>query len=661
MMKKIILAALSIFTVMVFNGCSNIEELSSVLNSIKDNATNSNNGSSLTQSKITVWFDTQQSTITNWSMSIDNGSVIPKPVDPVLENYTFLGWYDNNVNGNLWDFNTPCTKDITLYALWEKVNTDNGNAGTDNGNTDDSDSSSGNNSEENTGNGNSDNSDTVTQPQVYTINYNNNNLGESIEPVSLMSNTTLYESHLPTLYAAGYIFQGWYYNDKKIIAGQFKLTENITLNAKWLKIDSEDKTAPAEVSDLSISLDNHRPVLKWINPTDNDFNTVIITYSKKNDTTTYGGHISSGAGNTDTYTVPKVMYNADEYTFTVQTVDYNNNKSDGISVKLNSSVTEPDPEPDQPSTTPVPEPDFSKYKNQTHWFYGIKGPLPSSSEWSRPEDKDWVWTLYWKEDYGWYDVNKTSSIDKELNLPVAADVNLCWAATSANILHWWFTLNAENIKKYDELNPDKAKNRPSSLYPQQGTKKLGGSIYQESEIFQYYIDHFEDDAGRGDDGVNWFISGSIPTAPAMTKYSGGGFFADVFPKGKYVATYKQGLSKRIFTEIFIDAIENHKAIGLSAKTGMNHLMTVWGAEFDENGYVSAIYLADNNVPQTSKPYDKQLTRRLIRYNSYEEYTGTYTEMSAFGTTSYSAVVSIVIVDLGTKQWEEYFKSKETGK
>lgn len=606
-------------------------------------------------------------------MSIDNGSVIPKPENPVLENYTFLGWYDNNVNGNLWDFNTPCTKDITLYALWQKVNTDNGNtgdlgdnSGSDNNGNDnngDIDNGGNNNSEENAGNGNSDNSDTVTQPQVYTINYNNNNFGENIEPVSLMSNTTLYESHLPTLYAAGYIFQGWYYNDKKIIAGQFKLTENITLNAKWLEIDSEDKTAPAEVSDLSISLDNHRPVLKWINPTDNDFNTVIITYSKKNDTTTYGGHISSGAGNTDTYTVPKVMYNADEYTFTVQTVDYNNNKSNGVNVTLNGTATEPE----QPAPTPVPnpdntpKPDFSKYKNQTHWFYGIKGPLPDDEVWEHPKEENRVWTLHWKPEYGWYDVNKTSSVDSDYNLEKAKDDNLCWAATASNILHWWFRVNADYIRRYDELHPDKAKIRPSSEYPKTGTQNMGGSIYQESEIFQYFINHFVDEGGWGDDGFNWFVSGTVPTMPAMTQDSGGGFFSDVFPKGKHLATNKQGLSKDIFTETIIDVIENHKALGLTSLSGRTHLMSVWGAEFDDEGYVKAIYLADNNALQSSKPYDKQLTRRLIRYKKLEDYNATYTEMSAFGTDSYSQVSSVVIVDLGTKYWDDYFKNIENNK
>ena len=144
----------------------------------------------------------------------------------------------------------------------------------------------------------SDNSE--NQSTVFTITYDNKGFGEDLEPLSLMGNTTIYDSAVPTLYAEGYIFQGWYYNDKKVISGQFILTENITLTAKWLKKDDTDKTAPADVTDLSISLDNHRPVLKWINPKDDDFNTVIITYSKKNDTTTYGGHIGSGAGNSDT-------------------------------------------------------------------------------------------------------------------------------------------------------------------------------------------------------------------------------------------------------------------------------------------------------------------------------------------------------------------------
>ena len=221
MVKNLILVILSVFTVMFFNGCSNIDELTSALNSIKDNATNSsgNNNTSLTEEQITVWFDTQQSSIPNWSIFIDNGSLIPEPENPVLENYTFLGWYDNNVNGNLWNFNTPCTKDITVYAMWEKVNTE--------------------------GSDNSEN-----QSTVFTITYDNKGFGEDLEPLSLMGNTTIYESAVPTLYAEGYIFQGWYYNAKQVISGQLILTEHITFTANWLKKDDTDKTGPADVTDL---------------------------------------------------------------------------------------------------------------------------------------------------------------------------------------------------------------------------------------------------------------------------------------------------------------------------------------------------------------------------------------------------------------------------
>lgn len=190
---------------------------------------------------------------------------------------------------------------------------------------------------------------------------------------------------------------------------------------------------------------------------------------------------------------------------------------------------------------------------------------------------------------------------------------------------------------------------------------MGGSIYQESEIFQYFINHFVDEGGWGDDGFNWFVSGTVPTMPPMTEYSGGGFFSDVFPQGKHLAVNKQGLSKEAFTETIIDVIENHKALGLTSLSGRTHLMSVWGAEFDEEGYVKAIYLADNNALQSSKPYEKQLTRRLIRYKQLEGYNATYTEMSAFGLDSYSQVSSIVIVDLGTKYWDDYFKKVENNK
>ena len=46
-----------------------------------------------------------------------NGKAV-KPADPTQENYGFVGWYMNSTLTKAYDFSTPVTKDLTLYAKW---------------------------------------------------------------------------------------------------------------------------------------------------------------------------------------------------------------------------------------------------------------------------------------------------------------------------------------------------------------------------------------------------------------------------------------------------------------------------------------------------------------------------------------------------------------
>ena len=60
------------------------------------------------------------------------------------------------------------------------------------------------------------------------------------------------------------------------------------------------------------------------------------------------------------------------------------------------------------------------------------------------------------------------------------------------------------------------------------------------------------------------------------------------------------MSKENFNEMMKRAFTENKAIGFTAykfTTGGEslHAMTIWGAEFDEEGYVSHIYYCDNNL------------------------------------------------------------------
>ena len=51
-------------------------------------------------------------------VSVEEGNVIKKPVDPVKEGFVFKGWYLNNKE---YDFNSAVTSNLTLKAKWEKI------------------------------------------------------------------------------------------------------------------------------------------------------------------------------------------------------------------------------------------------------------------------------------------------------------------------------------------------------------------------------------------------------------------------------------------------------------------------------------------------------------------------------------------------------------
>lgn len=283
----------------------------------------------------------------------------------------------------------------------------------------------------------------------------------------------------------------------------------------------------------------------------------------------------------------------------------------------------------------------SEWANRKVWVYGITPP-PDDAWIQLYPDLYSTYHLPWKEEYGWYDCNKRNPTDAAGGVP---DGSMCWAAVDSNLLHWWFKHNM----KYVEMYGDKYKG-PDYNYPLPKA--------QESDIFQCFIDSFHNEGGYGDAGINWFIHGEIPYTPSRDyPYNDGGYFKDVFPSDVRLGKVVRGMSRERFNETIKDALVNRKAIGISigVASASGHIETIWGAEFDENGDVSYIYMSDNNDRDLFESYGIGCGRYRIVYGTYPE-GGTYTGYLTgyIGSTKPVNISSLTVIELGEEYWKTYF-------
>lgn len=202
------------------------------VNNVDNNSTDNDN-SDKPKGIYTIKFNTSGGSSVN-SIKTENGKITSLST-PKRDGYKFLGWYSD---GKEYIVGSTVSKDITLTAKWEKVDTTTNNP---NGTTVNNGANGGTNSGTNGGNqggsnngGNNDSGSTVTPPPSipeYTISFNSNG-GNSVSSIKV-SNGLI--TSLPTPKREGYEFLGWYNGDVKYSVGN-KITGNITLTAKWNKI-----------------------------------------------------------------------------------------------------------------------------------------------------------------------------------------------------------------------------------------------------------------------------------------------------------------------------------------------------------------------------------------------------------------------------------------
>ena len=159
----------------------------------------------------TVTFDANGHGTAPAAQTVLSGTTATKPTDPTVSGWTFEGWYKEAACTNAFDFATPITGDITLYAKWTEKNDD---------------------------------GDEPPVPVTYTVTFDANGHGTAPAAQTVESGKTATKPADPT--ASGWSFGGWYKEAACTNAFDFStpITGDITLYAKWTEKDDGGDEPP---------------------------------------------------------------------------------------------------------------------------------------------------------------------------------------------------------------------------------------------------------------------------------------------------------------------------------------------------------------------------------------------------------------------------------
>ncbi|HEM2797723.1 TPA: IdeS/Mac family cysteine endopeptidase [Streptococcus suis] len=301
-------------------------------------------------------------------------------------------------------------------------------------------------------------------------------------------------------------------------------------------------------------------------------------------------------------------------------------------------------------------------QRQIIWAHGITPPaMEQSGGFVKEKYGDYLnYTAPFKAGKGYYDTNKS------LNASFI-DLNLCFAAVSSNMVHWWLEQNSSYVERY--------------LKEKKGTVNVGEN-YAITDL-RRYIDSFQDQQNSrvfdmfktyygyrtngfvSDALVDLFINGYKPKVQGgvnledsqLVPDSRGGFFYDVFKEKKLTNRIFSGSYER-FGEDVRTVLESKGLLGLTYRTlgYATHIVTVWGAEYDNQGKIKAVYITDSD--------DQQEQIGLKRMGITRDASGNPRLNNHMKNNSAGALLDYVhTIRLGQDLWEEYFnplaKAKET--
>ena len=224
------------------------------------------------------------------------------------------------------------------------------------------------------------------------------------------------------------------------------------------------------------------------------------------------------------------------------------------------------------------------------------------------------------------------------------------------MLHWWLEQNSSYIDSYIAKEGDITRS-------QRSLSGLRNSFnnQQDSGIFELFkiLFGYNDKGFYSDLLMDLFINGYTPKATGgtnfedvdMTPDNRGGFFYNAFKEVKLTErTY--GGNYEDLSEKLKEILGNEGIIGISYKTFGNssHIVTLWGAEYDLNGKLTAVYVSDSD-DQNEEADESDLGMKRLEVRNVGGIAKLSTNQS--NKASGSAIGYLHVLYLGSEQWQSY--------
>ena len=314
---------------------------------------------------------------------------------------------------------------------------------------------------------------------------------------------------------------------------------------------------------------------------------------------------------------------------------------------------------------PAQEPNITRYIPQgsdqvhtIHWAKGITPPtmpgqltdgaavsieeadfkyIDSTMHQSSPDKNDTLEGYYvsrYMPGNGWYDINKF------LGQGVYDDADFCFIVSACNAMEWWMEQNMEHIAPYAADPPENPGLADLSRFEEEYLVERT-SITQDPSTSPVYtlMRHIFLEAGKGGgfsdfvmdvffNGYPTKVSGDRNSPENYSPNPAAGFFYPVFGKSILTNTVRKGRYEYTNPN-FNKELDAGNIIVLSYTylgPGTGHAITMWGAEYDENDQLCAVYITDSNDhPDEEFSYFHDETGAhligMIRYQAYEASNG----------------------------------------